>query len=52
MLTRKNGMMVRVPVQDIRIQGRNTMGVTIMRLNKGDKLVSVAKIIEDENSEE
>jgi len=52
MLTSKNGMMVRVPVQDIRIQGRNTMGVTIMRLNKGDKLVSVAKIIEDENSEE
>jgi DNA gyrase subunit A len=52
MLTSKNGMMVRIPVGDIRIQGRNTMGVTIMRLNKGDKLVSVAKIIEDENSEE
>jgi hypothetical protein len=28
------------------------MGVTIMRLNKGDKLVSVAKIIEEENNEE
>jgi DNA gyrase subunit A len=52
MLTSKNGMMVRVPVKDIRIQGRNTMGVTIMRLNKGDKLVSVAKIIEEENNEE
>ena len=51
MLTSKNGMMVRVPVKDIRIQGRNTMGVTIMKLNKGDKLVSVAKIIEDENED-
>ncbi|KYK24661.1 DNA gyrase subunit A [Thermoplasmatales archaeon SG8-52-4] len=54
MLTSKEGMMVRVPVKDIRIQGRNTMGVTIMRLNKGDKVVSVAKIIEngDEESQE
>ena len=48
MLTSKEGMIVRVPVKDIRIQGRNTMGVTIMRLNKGDKVVSVAKIMEND----
>jgi len=47
MLTSRDGMMVRVPVKDIRIQGRNTMGVTIMRLNKGDKVVSVAKVVEN-----
>jgi len=52
MLTSKDGMMVRIPVRDIRIQGRNTMGVTIMRLNKGDKVVSVAKIVEDEEQVE
>ncbi len=52
MLTSKDGMMVRIPVRDIRIQGRNTMGVTIMRLNKGDKVVSVAKIVEDEEEVE
>ena len=52
MLTSMDGMMVRVPVKDIRIQGRSTMGVTIMRLNKKDKVVSVAKIIEDENGED
>jgi len=54
MLSTKNGMIVRVPVKDIRIQGRNTMGVTIMKLNKDDKVVSVAKIIEnnDINGEE
>ncbi|UCF50220.1 MAG: DNA gyrase subunit A [Thermoplasmatales archaeon] len=51
MLTSMDGMMVRVPVEDIRIQGRSTMGVTIMRLNKKDKVVSVAIIIEDENTE-
>jgi DNA gyrase subunit A len=45
----KNGMIVRIPVIDIRIQGRNTMGVTIMKLNEGDKVVSVAKINENGN---
>ena len=52
MLTSKDGMMVRIPVKDIRIQGRSTMGVTIMRLNKGDKVVSVAKIVENGDDEE
>jgi DNA gyrase subunit A len=54
MLTSKEGMMVRIPVKDIRTQGRNTMGVRIMRLNEGDKVVSVAKIVENnsENNQE
>jgi DNA gyrase subunit A len=51
MLTSKDGMMVRVPVKDIRIQGRSTMGVTIMRLNEGDRVVSVAKIVEEDEEE-
>ena len=51
MLTSRDGMMVRVPVKDIRIQGRNTMGVTIMRLNKDDKVVSVAKVVENDEDE-
>jgi len=49
-ITSKNGMIVRVPVVDIRSQGRNTMGVRIMRLNEGDRVVSVAKIIETEGN--
>ena len=51
MLTSKDGMMVRIPVKDIRIQGRSTMGVTIMKLNEGDKVVSVAKIVENDDEE-
>jgi DNA gyrase subunit A len=37
-------MTVRIPVKDIRVQGRSTMGVRIMRLNEGDRVVSVTKI--------
>jgi DNA gyrase subunit A len=51
-LTSKDGMIVRIPVKDIRIQGRNTMGVKIMRLNKGDKVVSVAKMIDNDEERE
>ena len=43
-LSSKNGMMVRIPVRGIRRQGRNTMGVKLMNLNKGDKVVSVTKV--------
>jgi DNA gyrase subunit A len=45
-------MIVRIPVKDIRIQGRNTMGVRIMRLNEGDKVASVAKIMESDEEED
>jgi DNA gyrase subunit A len=52
MLTSKDGMIVRIPIKDIRIQGRNTMGVRIMKLNNGDKVVSVAKIVEKDEDDE
>ena len=51
MVTSKEGMIVRIPVKDVRVQGRNKMGVRIMRLNEGDKVVSVAKIVESEQTE-
>jgi DNA gyrase subunit A len=51
MLTSREGMVVRIPVESIRIQGRNTMGVRIMRLNEEDKVVSVAKVMEQDEEE-
>jgi len=44
-ITTEQGMTVRIPVRDIREQGRNTQGVRIMRLNDGDKVVSVTKTV-------
>jgi len=43
-LSSREGMMVRTPVDDIRRQGRNTMGVTLMNLNKGDQVVTVTTV--------
>jgi DNA gyrase subunit A len=53
MLITEKGMIVRSPVKDIRTTGRSTQGVRLMKLDKGDKISSVAKIVpEDEESEE
>ncbi|MCX6665365.1 MAG: DNA gyrase subunit A [Euryarchaeota archaeon] len=43
--TTKLGMTVRIPMKDLRSQGRNTMGVRIMRLNEGDRVVSITKVL-------
>jgi DNA gyrase subunit A len=51
-ITTEHGMTVRVPVRDIREQGRNTMGVRIMRLNEGDKVVSVTLVLAEPLKEE
>ncbi|MCX5667565.1 MAG: DNA gyrase subunit A, partial [Candidatus Omnitrophica bacterium] len=53
MLITEKGMIVRSPVKDIRSTGRSTQGVRLMKLDKGDKIASIAKIIpEDEAAEE
>jgi DNA gyrase subunit A len=51
-ITTEQGMTVRVPVRDIREQGRNTMGVRIMRLNEKDKVVSVTHVQAENGKEE
>jgi DNA gyrase subunit A len=41
--------LIRTTVADIRIAGRNTMGVTIFKVADGERVVSVAKIDETED---
>jgi DNA gyrase subunit A len=51
MLVTDQGKMIRTTVGDIRIAGRNTMGVTIFRVAENEHVVSVAKIEETEEEE-
>jgi DNA gyrase subunit A len=52
MITRK-GIIIRVPVEGIRVIGRNTQGVHVMNLDEGDVLVDVARVVkEDEGGAE
>ena len=51
MLVTDQGKMIRTTVGDIRIAGRNTMGVTIFRVAENEHVVSVAKIDEADEEE-
>ena len=42
MLISANGTVIRVPVAKIKIQRRNTQGVSLMRVEAGDRVVSIA----------
>jgi DNA gyrase subunit A len=47
MLISSNGTLVRTPVSDISVQGRNTQGVRLIRLDEGDRLVSIERIVSE-----
>jgi len=44
MLMSQNGVLVRTPVKDISIVGRNTQGVRLIRLEDGDQLSGLERI--------
>ncbi len=52
MLISHNGTLVRTPVADISTLGRNTQGVTLIRLDAGDRLSGLAGIEAIESEEE
>jgi DNA gyrase subunit A len=47
-LVTDGGQLIRVPVEDIRIARRSTRGVRLFSLGEGERVVSVSRIIEDE----
>jgi DNA gyrase subunit A len=53
MMITHNGVIIRVPVEGIRVIGRNTQGVKVMNLDAGDRLQGVARVVkEDESGQE
>ncbi len=52
MMITKKGVIIRVPVEGIRISGRNTQGVRVMNLDPGDSVMDVARVVKEEDAEE
>ncbi len=48
MLMTQQGIMIRMATKDISVIGRNTQGVRLIRLDAGDKLVSIANVAKAE----
>ena len=49
MLVTDGGKLIRVPVDDVRIAGRNTQGVRIFKSEESEKVVSVERVPEETN---
>lgn len=51
MLVTDKGQLIRTPVNNIRVTGRSAQGVTIFKVAKDEKVVSVAWLIEDQEDD-
>ncbi len=51
MIINKSGITIRMAVEKLRVMGRATQGVRLIRLNEGDEISSVEKIINIEEDE-
>ncbi len=44
------GMVIRQAVKDLRVMGRNTQGVRLIRLNEGDDIADIARVVPEEEN--
>ncbi|TSA25717.1 MAG: DNA gyrase subunit A [Ignavibacteriales bacterium] len=44
------GMVIRQAVKELRVMGRNTQGVRLIRLNEGDDIADIARVIPEEEN--
>ena len=51
MMINSEGIIIRISVDEISTMSRNTQGVMLMRMEEGNKVVSVAKIKKDEDED-
>jgi len=52
MITSRLGITIRMPVEEIRVMGRATQGVRVIRIDNGDKIADVAVVRENGEDEE
>jgi len=52
MIINDNGVLIRIKVDEISVTGRITSGVRVMKIDESTRLVSMAKVGEQEDSEE
>jgi DNA gyrase subunit A len=52
MLVTRQGVIIRLPVEGIRVIGRNTQGVKVMNLDAGDSVMDVARVVREDDAED
>ncbi len=49
MIINRSGVMIRIPVSDLRVMGRATQGVRLIELRKDDRIASITKVKKEDN---
>ncbi|MDG1902652.1 MAG: DNA gyrase subunit A [Bacteroidales bacterium] len=52
MIINKSGITIRMAVKDLRVMGRATQGVRLIRIDDGDEIAAVAKVEVDEDEDQ
>src|SRR5690625_3144768 len=52
MIINRSGIAIRMEIDSIRVMGRATQGVRLIRVNEGDEIAAVAKVVVEEEDEE
>ncbi|MDO7787245.1 DNA gyrase subunit A [Desulforamulus aquiferis] len=52
MMISAEGIIIRISAKDVSTIGRNTQGVTLMRMSEKDHIVATARVVSEENTEE
>jgi len=52
MITNRSGILIRTKMTDLRVMGRSTQGVKLIRLEKGDSIADVAVVPASDDEEE
>ncbi|HUU29094.1 MAG TPA: DNA gyrase subunit A [archaeon] len=51
-LITQHGLIIRIPLTTVKVIGRNTMGVRLINLAEGDRVVDVARIVPGEDTDQ
>ena len=52
MITNKSGIIIRIPVSDLRVMGRATQGVKVISINEGDAIADITVVAQNDEEEE
>ena len=52
MIINKSGIIIRMAVSDLRVMGRATQGVRLIKINEGDAIAAVTKVDVEEEGQE
>ena len=51
LLINSNGVIIRIDMKKIKHQGRQTLGVTVMKVEEGNEIIAIAKVVKEEDSD-